>query len=51
MPEKISENSIGIKPYSDCFLRKAVLGYQLFLLRKEGVADNINYVGSVRKAG
>ncbi len=44
MPEKISKNSIGIKPYSDCFLRKAVLGYQLFLLRKEGVADNINYV-------
>lgn len=44
MLEKIYESSIGIMPYSDSFLRKAVLGYQLFLLRKEGVADNICHV-------
>ena len=42
MQKTIYESCIGIMPYSDCFLRKAVLEYQLYLLLKEDMADNIS---------
>ena len=44
MQKTIYESRIGIWPFSDRFLRKAVLEYQLFLLLKKGIADNVSNV-------
>lgn len=42
MQKTVYESCIGIMPYSDSFLRKAVLEYQLYLIAKEGLTDNIS---------
>lgn len=52
MPKTIYESSIGFTPYSDSFLRKAVLKYQLYLLRKTQLtkrASRVNVVVTMPK--
>lgn len=47
MPKKTYESSIGFTPYSDSFLRKAVLKYQLYLLRKTQLTKRVSRVNVV----
>jgi len=47
MQKTIYESRIGIMPYSDGFLRKAVLNYQLYLLEKAELTEIIKHVNVI----